>query len=120
MAGAESGLMVSATARTPAGCRSTAARMGVLPSAAYRAGGGLFGGSGVQARRRRAAAVPTRTSRPSTVARNPLPVIVEKSGYRRQAEAALLGGVDDCGPKGCSLSCSAAPPARAGWSRRTR
>ena len=34
MAGAESGLMVSATARTPAARPSTATRIGVLPSAA--------------------------------------------------------------------------------------
>ena len=50
--------------------------------------------------------VPTRISRPSTVARN-LASDRRESRYRRQAEAALLGGVDDCGPRGCSLSCSA-------------
>ena len=107
MAAAESGLSVSATASTPAGWPSMAASTGVLPCADSST---ATGSSGVVSMSASASsrAVPTRTCRPATVARTPLPVTesnpvaASRDRPRSRVPATIAAA------RGCSLSASAA------------
>src|SRR6266487_319351 len=110
-AATESSFIVSATPITPASLPSTMAAIGVLPSVDSRRAGSAKPSTPTPASSMNLS-LPTRTCRPSMMARTPFPVTDSKSVALTNSTPRALAPATMAAPRGCSDVCSAEATSR--------